>query len=204
MSARDERVDAYIASSAEFARPILKQLREVVHKACPAVEEDIKWGMPHFMYKGMLCGMASFKAHCSFGFWKGSLVFNGEKPPADEKAAMGHLGCIRTLDDLPSKAALTRYVKKAAELNDAGVKIPGRARRKPAGKQAALKVPADLASALSRNAKARRTFDGFTYSHRKEYVNWVASAKRDETRAKRLTTAVRQMSEGKSLHWKYR
>ena len=54
MGSRDKRVDAYIAKSSEFARPILRQLRDIVHEACPEVEETIKWGFPHFDYKGML------------------------------------------------------------------------------------------------------------------------------------------------------
>ena len=117
---KDPRIDAFIAAAAPFARPILKHLRKIVHAGCPEVEETIKWGMPHFDYKGMLCGMAAFKAHCVFGFWKASLIFPGD--PKKEEAAMGQFGCIKSLDDLPSDKVLIGYVKKAAALNDAGIK----------------------------------------------------------------------------------
>src|SRR5439155_17402852 len=148
MAKTDPRVDAYIEKSAEFARPILTHIRRVVHAACPDVEETMKWSFPHFMYKGMLCSMASFKQHCAFGFWKGSLVLNGNQT----RDAMGHLGRITTLRDLPSKKALTGYIREAAALNDQGVKVarqPMRATPRP------LKVPTDLAGALKKNRQAK-------------------------------------------------
>src|SRR5215212_7332153 len=117
MGTRDPRIDAYIADSADFARPILTHLREVVHAACPDVEETVKWGFPHFMYKGILCSMASFKQHCAFGFWKGRLVVDAEDRSAD---AMGQFGRIASLTDLPSKQVLAAYVKQAMKLKDSG------------------------------------------------------------------------------------
>jgi uncharacterized protein YdeI (YjbR/CyaY-like superfamily) len=195
MATTDPRVDAYIAKSAEFARPILKYLRAAVHAASPEIEETLKWSMPHFMYKGMLCGMAAFKQHCAFGFWKGKLV-------ADlSEEAMGQFGCITKVSDLPSKRALTAYVKKAMALNDAGVKSP--TRTKNAKPKSPVKVPDDLAAALRRNKKAGATFEGFSPSHRREYVEWITEAKREETRAKRLATALEWLAEGKSRNWKY-
>src|SRR5262245_6764703 len=139
MAARDPRIDAYIAKSAEFARPILAHLREVVHAACPDVEETMKWSFPHFQYKGMLCSMAAFKEHCAFGFWKSSLVL-GEGHEAEK--AMGQFGRITKLSELPSKKVLSGYIKKAMELNDAGVKSPTRAKKAP---KPELAVPDDLA-----------------------------------------------------------
>src|ERR1700741_3742906 len=119
MGKKDPRVDAYIAKSAEFARPILVHLRTVVHQACPDVEETLKWSMPSFEYKGLLCGMAAFKQHCTFGFWKHTLVVGDD---AKAKEAMGSFGSLKQLSDLPSKTELARYVKKAMKLNDDGVK----------------------------------------------------------------------------------
>jgi len=195
MATTDPRVDAYIAKSAEFARPILKHLRAAVHAASPEIEETLKWSMPHFMYKGMLCGMAAFKQHCAFGFWKGKLIAD----LSDE--AMGQFGCITKVSDLPPKRALTAYVKKAMALNDAGVKSPTRI--KSAKAKAPMKVPDDLAAALKKNKKARATFEGFSPSHRREYVEWITEAKREETRAKRLATTLEWLAEGKSRNWKY-
>jgi len=198
MGTRDPRVDAYIDASADFARPILEYLREVVHAACPRVEETMKWSFPHFMYEGMLCGMGSFKQHCTLGFWKGSLVF--EEGDA-KQGAMGQLGRITSLSDLPSRTALTRYIKRAMKLNEQGVPSPSRS--KPKAKRPALAVPDDLSAALKKNAKARATFEGLSPSHRREYVEWITEAKREETRQRRLATALEWMAEGKTRNWKY-
>ena len=197
MGTRDPRVDAYIARSAEFARPILTHLRAVVHAACPEVEETLKWSAPSFMYKGMLCGMAAFKEHCIFGFWKGSLIKGVGGRDSDE--AMGNYGRIGSVADLPSKKALTGFIKEAMRLNDEGIKV---VRKKP-GSRKPLPVPPDLAAALRKNPKARATFEGFSPSHRREYLEWITEAKGEETRRRRLETAVGWMAEGKARNWKY-
>jgi len=198
MGKRDPRVDAYIDKAADFAKPILVHLRETVHAAVPDVVEEMKWSFPHFTYKGMLCSMAAFKQHAMFAFWKASLVL-GDKAKTDD--GMGHLGRITKLADLPPKKELTAYIQKAAALNDKGVKVartPGNpANRRP------VRVPRDLAAALTKNTKAQTTFANFSPSHRKEYIEWITGAKTDETRTRRLKTAVAQMAEGKSQNWKY-
>ena len=197
MPTKDPRVDAYIAKSADFAKPILKHLRELVHRGCPAVVENLKWSMPHFDYKGMFCGMAAFNHHCTFGFWKGELLFGTR---AAEEEAMGQFGRITSLADLPGDKILMGYIKKAAELNDIGVKKP--APPKPKGKKD-LVVPDYFLAALKKSKKALATFQAFNYSHKKEYVEWITEAKREETRAQRLETALAWLAEGKSRHWKY-
>jgi uncharacterized protein YdeI (YjbR/CyaY-like superfamily) len=198
MAKKNPQVDAYIAQAAPFAQPLLKHLRKVVHAGCPEVEETIKWGFPHFDFKGNLAGMAAFKAHCSFGFWKGALIFGMEI--AERADAMGHFGRITQLSDLPNEKILIGYVRKAAELNDAGVKVPRRA--KPKGPRV-LEIPDDLTAALRKNTKARQTFEDFSYSHRKEYVEWIIEAKRAETRRQRLATTIEWLAEGKPRMWKY-
>jgi uncharacterized protein YdeI (YjbR/CyaY-like superfamily) len=192
---RDPRVDAYIERSAEFARPILERLREVVHAACPGVQETMKWSSPHFDYRGPLCGMAAFKEHCGFGFWKGTLIV--ENP---SEAAMGQLGRLTRIGDLPPRKTLMAWIRKAMELNEAGVKAP----RVVRAKKPAPAVPDDLRVALRKNARARATFEGFSPGHRREYVEWIEEAKRAETRARRLAAAVEWMADGKSRNWKYR
>jgi uncharacterized protein YdeI (YjbR/CyaY-like superfamily) len=195
MAQKDPRIDAYIAKSADFAQPVLRHLRELVHRVCPDVQETMKWSAPHFMYKGMLCGMASFKTHCTFGFWKGSLVFDDN----GDRSAMGHYGRITSLDSLPSDRELTGHIRKAVKLNDEGRKVarPARGPAKP------LKVPADFAAALRKSKRARAAFDAFSPSHRNEYVEWVTEAKTEATRQKRLDTAVEWIADGKSRNWKY-
>jgi len=197
MGARDPRVDAYLAKAAPFARPILEHFREVVHASCPDVAETIRWGFPHFDAGGLLCSMASFKAHCAFGFHKAALLF--ADAPAKE-GAMGQLGRVTTLADLPPKRELVRLLKAARKLNEEGVPLP---RPKAAAAKKAVQVPEDLDAALRRSAKARAAFEAFPPSHRREYVEWVVEAKRDETRRRRIAQAVEWIGEGKSRNWKY-
>ena len=198
MATKDPRIDAYIAKSAEFAKPILKHLRKVVHAGCPGVQETLKWSMPHFDYKGVMCGMAAFKEHCSFGFWKADLILDRDKQA--EKKGMGSFGCIKSLKDLPAEKTLIGYVKKAAALNEAGIKAPGRTQPK---KREPLATPDYLTAALKKNAKAKKTFDAFSPSHRREYVEWLTEAKREETRKERLAKTMTWLSEGKPRNWKY-
>jgi len=197
MGTRDPRVDAYIARSAEFARPILSHLREIVHSACPDVEETLKWNAPHFMYRGMLAGMSAFKAHCAFGFWKGSLVTGGDG--GLEAQAMGQFGRITSLDDLPPKRVIAGFVKQAMKLNEEGVRNPKR-RKTPKPDPV---MPAELAEALRKNPEALATFEAFSPSHRREYVDWIAEAKGEDTRQRRLANAIEWMAEGKARNWKY-
>ncbi len=197
MSAHDPRVDAYIATSAPFARPILEQLRGIVHAACPSVQEDIKWSIPSFQYGGrILCQMAAFKQHASFGFWQHAAVTEGKA-----RDGMGSLGRLETIKDVPSKRELTAMLRKAMALIDAGATSTA-TRAKPAPR-AALKVPDDLRDALAGNARAKATFDGFSPSARRDYIEWITQAKREDTRARRLAQAVEWMAEGKMRNWKY-
>jgi len=200
MAARDPRIDAYIAKSAAFAQPILGHLREVVHAACPDVEETLKWSMPSFLYAGgILCGMAAFKQHATFGFWKGRLIVPGDG--ASNESAMGQFGRITKLSDLPSKKVLAGYITQAMKLNEEGVKDPARA--KPDKPKPAPPAPTDLAAALKKNRAAKTTWDAFSPSCKREYVDWITEAKREETRQRRVAQAVEWMGEGKQRNWKY-
>ena len=194
----DPRVDAYIAKAATFAQPILKHLRTLVHEACPEAEETIKWRMPTFVHHKILCGMAAFKAHATFGFWQRGLTDEIAKTGVRAEQAMGSLGRITSLEDLPSDKAMLGYIRKAAKLNESGV--PARPKPKP---RPALPVPADLAAALKKNAKAAAMFKDFTVSPRREYIEWITEAKRPETRAKRIATTIEWLATGKKRNWKY-
>lgn len=204
MGKKDPRVDAYIERSADFAKPILRHLRTVVHAACPDVEETMKWSMPHFDYRGMFCGMAAFKAHCTFGFWRGALLADVPGMPAKADEAMGHFGRLRSLADLPNEETLARIVKVAARLNDevkaAGTRRPAKPRPR---KRLSPEAPDFFMRALRQNAAALKAYQGFSPSHQRQYVQWVTEAKRDETRQRRLAQAVTQMAEGKTQNWKY-
>jgi len=198
MSRRDPRIDAYIARAPEFARPILEHVRAAVTAAAPEIEETLKWGRPHFVYKGLLCGVSAFKAHCAFGFWKGGLVV---RPASGRDAGgMGQFGRITSVAELPSRAAIAKLVRAAMALNEAGVPSPTRAKRTPRPRP---KVPADLARALKANTRARATFADLSPSGQREYVEWLAEAKRAATREKRLAMTLQWLSAGKSRNWQY-
>ena len=193
----DPRVDADIEKSADFAKPKLTHLRELIHNACPDVAETLKWSMPSFEYKGLLCGFASFKQHCTFGFWKQSLMESDAF--SENKTAMGSFGRITSLKDLPSDEVMAGLIKQAMDLNEKGIKVP----KKAAAVKKDLVVPEILNEALARNEKAAETFNAFPYSCKKEYVEWITEAKTEPTRHKRLATTIEWLAEGKRRNWKY-
>jgi len=201
MPTTDERVDAYIAKSADFAQPILKHIRKLVHKACPDANETIKWGMPFFEINGgLLCNMAAFKQHCAFGFWNAPLLKDPEGIlHVKDKNAMGHLDRITSLKDLPGDKPLIALLKEGAELNKQGVKKPA----KEKVPKAALPEPKELTAALKKNKTAKATFEAFPPSHRREYIEWITEAKTEATREKRIATTIEWLEEGKSRNWKY-
>jgi uncharacterized protein YdeI (YjbR/CyaY-like superfamily) len=199
----DPRIDAYIASAAEFARPIMRHLRKLVHAACPEAEETIKWSAPTYLLGGrILCAMAAFKAHCAFRFWHGDLgdiiARDGQRKTV---SSMGHFGRIERLSDLPSDERMTRYIREAAKLNRS--EKPARPRPAVAASKPELPVPEDLAALFKKNKNAAATFENFSPSCRREYLVWIAEAKRTETRRKRLETTLEWLKEGRKLNWKY-
>jgi hypothetical protein len=194
MGKKDPRVDAYIEKAQPFARPILKSIRKAVHAGCPDVEETLKWNVPAFDYKGILCGMAAFKAHVTFGFWKSQLM---DLPSTGD--GMGQFGQVKSLDDLPTEKELIALVKRAAALNDQGVKVP----RPKTAPKSPLETPAAFSTALKKNKKAQKRFEDFSPSHKREYIEWITEAKQEATRDRRIATAVEWIAEGKPRNWKY-
>lgn len=203
MGKRSPRVDAYIAKSTDFAKPILEHLRQLVHEGCPEVEETIKWGMPSFDYKGPFFSIASFKEHCAFGFWKAKLLKDPKHyltPRYNAGGeAMGNFGKVKTFKDLPPDRAIVDFIKQAKKLNDDGVKLPA----KPKTVKRELVIPTYFTKELKSNKKAFATFKAFSLSNKSEYVLWVTEAKTEATREKRLKSALEWMAEGKIRNWKY-
>ncbi len=201
MPTKDPRIDLYISNAADFARPILLHLRELVHLACPEVQETIKWSFASFDYKGPMCSMASFKQHCAFGFWKASLMKDKSLVSnAESESAMGHYGKIMSLKDLPSDKKIIAHIKEAMMLNEKGIKLPP---KKVTTAKKEVVVPDYFLKQLKKNKKAFTTFKSFSPSHKREYVEWITEAKTDETKNHRMETAIEWMSEGKSRNWKY-
>ena len=204
MGKKDPRIDAYIEKSADFAKPVLEHLRELVHATCPGVEEAWKWSFPNFMYKdAILCSMAAFNAHCVFGFWKAALLEDIDNVlQLTDRAAMGNLGKIQSLKDLPKDAVMKKYIKAAMKLNEQGIKLPSKAKATAKAKEA-WSTPEYFLRALKKNKQAERVYNEFSYSKQKEYVEWFEEAKTDATREKRITQALEWIAEGKTRNWKY-
>lgn len=196
----EKKIDEYIAKSAAFAQPILHHYRKLVHEACPTVEEKIKWGMPFFDYKGkIMCHMAAFKQHCAFGFYNAALM---NEPMliknAESESAMGHLGKITSLKDLPSEKQLKAFIKKAMHIIDEGKHTI--TRTKTASNYI---VPDYITKAIQQNKKAYTFFEASSPRHKKEYATWIDEAKTDATKNKRIAQAIEWLAEGKQRNWKY-
>jgi uncharacterized protein YdeI (YjbR/CyaY-like superfamily) len=200
------KVDTYLAKVQPFAQPILEHLRELVHKACPGVEETIKWSRPFFEYRGaILCNMSAFKQHCSFGFWGEEIGAVLREAQALRPGAMGSLGRITSVKDLPSDKLMLGWIRQAAALVDSGQYTSPMAARHKVVKppKPVTEMPGEWASALQRNKKAAAVFAAFSPSCKREYIDWIADAKRVETRDKRIATALEWIAEGKQRNWKY-
>ncbi len=195
MGSRDKRIDAYIAKSGAFARPMMIVLRDIVHATCPEVVETIKWSRPAFDSNGIMCGMDGFKAHMAFRFWlRAELVTQG----ADAKT-IDQLERMESIKDLPPKSKVAACIKRAMKLNAAGVKLSRPVSKAPK----AVSVPAALAAALAKKPKAKKAFDAMSLSGQREYAEWVSGAKREETKVSRIEKTVAQVLEGKALNWRY-
>jgi len=201
MATKNPRIDAYIEKAAPFAQPVLKHLRSLIHKTCPEVVETIKWGMPSFEYKGIWCGFASFKEHCTFGFWKAGIMKDaGVLLGKESKSAMGNLGKITSMKDLPSDKIIIGWLKESMKLNDAGIKVPKNVTKH---EKKEVVTPGWFITAVKKNKKAWSTFENASASFKKEYVQWVTEAKTDETKDKRMKQSIEWMAEGKHRNWKY-
>lgn len=197
------KIDEYVDNSGDFAKPILNHLRELVHETCPEVEEAWKWSFPNFMYRGaILCSMAAFKHHCSFGFWKAAIMENEEGVlSVQDKVSMGHLGKITCLKDLPKDAVIKKYIKAAMKLNEDGIKVSPKPKT---AKKKQIETPEYFEKVLKMNKEAKKVFESFSYSNRKDYLEWFAEAKTEATRDKRIAQAIEWLEEGKTRHWKYK
>ncbi|MBS1689587.1 MAG: YdeI/OmpD-associated family protein [Bacteroidetes bacterium] len=199
MAEKDPRIDAYIAKSADFAKPILTHLRDLIHAVCPDVKENIKWSVPHFdCYDAPLCSVAAFKNHCAINLWKAALIPDRHNV-FGEKEAAGQFGKITSLKDLPADKIMIEYLKEAVRLNKEGVKLT----KPKSTEKKELIMPEALIKSLAKNKKAQQAFEALSYSHKKEYIDWITEAKTEDTRTKRIATTMEWVTEGKSRNWKY-
>jgi uncharacterized protein YdeI (YjbR/CyaY-like superfamily) len=193
--------DDYIAKSADFAKPVMEYLRKIIHETCPEVEEVMKWGNPHFDYKGdMMCILAAYSKHCSFSLYKAELMGDPkliESVKAGKK--MGYMDKITSLTDLPEKAVLVAYIKEVMTLNEAGVK---KARPKSETPQV-IETPDYFNEELATNPLAKEIFESKSASFRKDYLIWITGAKTEATRQTRMEQSLEWIAEGKGRFWQY-
>jgi uncharacterized protein YdeI (YjbR/CyaY-like superfamily) len=201
MEQYDARVDAYTAKAADFAKPIIEHIRQLVHDTSPLLMENIKWGHVFFEYDGPVLQLAAFKEHCAVGFWKATLLNDPHKVLKIGDGSAGSFGKLASVADLPSEDILKDLILQAIQLNKDGINVPA-VKKEPAAKTE-LVIPDDLIDALKGNPKAAEVFYNFSSSHRKEYVQWITEAKAEATRTKRIAQAIEMMEEGKSRNWKY-
>ena len=199
MEERDKRIDAYIAKAAPFAQPILSHFRELMHKASPDIKENIKWGMPAFELNGIVTTMASFKNHMGIAFHKSSLMQDTHKLFSSADDAIGQLGKITSLEDLPDDKILVSYIQEAVKLDKEGKKIP----KKPAQPKTEVQMPDYFATGLEKSPAAKQHFESFSPSAKREYIEWLLDAKSEATRNSRLERAMEWIAEGKPRLWKY-
>lgn len=207
MEKYDSRVDAYIEKSADFAKPILKHLRELVHRASPEITETMKWSAPFFEYNGVLCFMMAFKQHAGFGFWKADLLPDPHQILHTEGGeSAGSIGKLTTLADLPDDDILIWYIRQAIAQKGTLKAAKPAAVKKVAAKTVAVAMdtPAYLAELLDQTPAAKEHFEKFSPSQKKEYITWFEDAKSEATREKRLKEGLEWISEGKTRHWKYK
>jgi uncharacterized protein YdeI (YjbR/CyaY-like superfamily) len=191
MGTKSKEVDAYIAKAPDYARPILTKVRALFHKADATIVEARKWGAPAFERDGIVAIMAAFKSYVGINFW--------QRRHLTHPAATVFEGRFASVKDLPSDRDFIACVKEAIALNQPGnkPKAPARKAKPP------LPMPPYFAAALKTHAKARAAFDKMPPSHRREYIEWIVDAKREETRARRIEQAIAWIADGKQRNWKY-
>ncbi|MCD0472277.1 YdeI family protein [Flavobacterium sp. JAS] len=197
----NSKVDEYIAKSEDFAKPILEYLRQIIHETCPDAAEDIKWGTPHYAYKGdHLCMIAGFKNHCSFSLYKAEFIKNkeiAESVKAGKK--FGYMDKLKSVSELPSKNILISLIKEAMTINEQGIKKEKTVSDKPK----VIETPEYLVEALNANKKAKEVWESKSDSYRKDYLVWIIDAKTDTTRQKRIEQSLEWIAEGKGRFWQY-
>jgi len=198
----EPEVDAYAEGVEAFAKPILAHLRGLIRATCPEVVETLKWGIPHFDYRGeMMCIFAAYRSHCAFSFWKSALMSDPRlKASIDLPASKRFMGKLRSLADLPVDAELTAWIREAMLLNEQGAKV---APRKTSAAPKIVVAPPAFVERLAASPSVKAMFESKSASFQKEYNVWIAEAKTEATRDKRINEALAWIAEGKGRFWKY-
>lgn len=171
-------VDPWIASEPDYARPILNYLRDLIHEAAPDAVAQMKWSRPFYLVNGTpICYLAAFKQHCGFGFWSPDMTEVLKADGIAEPGASGSFGRISSIADLPPADHLLRYLRHAADLARTGSAKTPMASGRRASAKAPIAMPTALATALAQSAEASAGFQKLSASCRREYFEWITSAK---------------------------
>jgi len=190
-----QKITDYINNVDGEFHDMLIKLREIIMSSNLGIVEDWKWGAPNFYYKGMVCWLALFKKHVGINFFKGSLIT--DKYNLFEKQYENRINRMIKYTALSEveEEQLKYYLLEAVEINQQG--------KKPTPKRTTVDMPENFQNALNGNPKAQIFFDSLAPSYKKEYIQWIATAKQKATRVKRLNTSIEWLSEGKKKSWKY-
>jgi uncharacterized protein YdeI (YjbR/CyaY-like superfamily) len=198
-SGESKTAAAQIQQAAEFARPICEQLRAIIHRSAPELRETIKWGNPCFEGRGPICGMAAFQKHVRLFFFKGAHVPDPEGVFEDGKDnPSGRSMRFSSIQEIPVKK-LERLIRAAAKMNAEGKARPTKRTPRPE-----LPLPNEFSAALKRAPKAQAYFKTLPPSCRREYIEWISTAKKDQTRERRLAAAIEMLSQGKRHNEQHR
>ncbi|MCB0792148.1 MAG: DUF1801 domain-containing protein [Flavobacteriales bacterium] len=195
-----ERINSHIAEQDEWKRRLMVRLRQLIHQVDPGIEETWRWNGPHFDRNGIMLGMSAHKTCVSIWFHKGALLKDPRRlfEPLEKDEAKGMRVYKLKESDAIDEKAFTELVKQAVKLNEDGVKL---SEAKPARKT--LVVPPELESVLKKDQHAMTNWEGFSYSKKKDYIEWVTDAKREETRKRRIAQAFQLIRDGLALNERY-
>ena len=194
---RARSVDDYIAN-AQFWQEELARLRDILQAT--SLVEEIKWGAPCYTHKGKnVVGIGGFKSYFGLWFHQGALLEDDKQVLIN--AQEGKTKALRqwrmtSRSDI-KPATIRRYVKAATALVDQGKAIK-------ASRSQSVEVPAELRRSLQRTKGATAAFRQLRPGLQREYADYIASAKRDDTKRRRITKILPMISAGVGLNDKYR
>lgn len=191
-----EKISQYIESADVKKKEILQRLRDFLNRDDFGLTEDWKWHAPNFNSNGMVCWLAFFKSHVGLNFFKGSLI--EDLHGLYDNASMDKGNRIikyKTINEI-NENLLEYYIYEAIKHNKEGAKITS--------KKVEIEVPKDLAKALEKDIMAKDFFTNLAPGYKRDYIDWIISAKQEKTRLKRLETTLEWLGQGKKKNWRYK
>ncbi len=195
--ARSKTVDDYVSGLGNWQAEV-QTLVELCRAA--RMEESIKWGAPCYSRNGKnVVGIGAFKAYFGLWFFQGALLDD-----TDEVLINAQTGKTKALrqwrmqspKDI-KKTAIKRYLKAAAQLADSGQEIK-------TSRPKSVSVPDELESALAKSKTNRAAFDKLRPGQQREYANYIAEAKRADTKQRRIEKILPMIRAGAGLNDRYR